>query len=456
MKFKDLINGLITQKYTKIKEENEPIPYTFKVERVQDDKELCNIHFQQGPIKECGVNGVCGEDLIAMVIRRLEGFQNTDFKCKENEKAIEKFQEGLMWLRKRTNDREIAGIEGTHIVSPEINYMYLDKSTDNKSFLEVYENLKSKNIDVSYILGIYDKSLIGIDPYDSDLSVSIKNKILIECNKNIWYFLREIIIVPNYTELSFSKPFNLNLANFLIIFSMCNNLDSIIELPRNTYESTYPIECVLLYELLTTKGYDNSIISYNTDFSNFRLDIIYAMINKLPSYLGTDFISNFKKNIIKNNLNDCTVSAGYPKIIRMDKKISRNRKIFYDLNHITSSDVILKDILENSSNIEREYEKDQNNYGITILGVPSNLITDEEKYLYELEKDALKFNLSWLSLNKKQIKKIINLNKNSIFVHIKVGYKELGYSEQWFEDNCRMLNNDTATINKELLLKWNK
>ncbi|WP_222648649.1 hypothetical protein [Clostridium botulinum] len=51
-----------------------------------------------------------------MVIRRLEGFQDSEFNCKENEKALEKLQESLMWLRKRTMDREIRGVEGTHVI----------------------------------------------------------------------------------------------------------------------------------------------------------------------------------------------------------------------------------------------------------------------------------------------------------------------------------------------------
>lgn len=119
MKFKDLRNGLITQKYTKIKEEvdfNFNAPHTFIVEGVENGQELSKIHFQEGAIKEYGVNGVCNEDLIVMVIRRLEGFQDSEFKCKENEQALEKLQESLMWLRKRTLDREARGIEGTHIV----------------------------------------------------------------------------------------------------------------------------------------------------------------------------------------------------------------------------------------------------------------------------------------------------------------------------------------------------
>lgn len=121
MEFKNLRNGLITQKYTQVKEEIDfqfNAPHTFIVDSLESEesKELCKIHFQEGAIKEHGVNGVCNEDLIAMVIRRLEGFQDSEFKCKDNEKALEKLQESLMWLRKRTMDREIRGVEGTHVI----------------------------------------------------------------------------------------------------------------------------------------------------------------------------------------------------------------------------------------------------------------------------------------------------------------------------------------------------
>ena len=114
-----LSNGLITQKYTNVYHEKDfsfNAPHLFTVNKVEDGEELCKIHFQEGPIKEVGVNGVNNEDLIAMVIARLEGFQNSDFACKENEKAIEKLQESLMWLRKRTMDREARNVEGTSAV----------------------------------------------------------------------------------------------------------------------------------------------------------------------------------------------------------------------------------------------------------------------------------------------------------------------------------------------------
>ena len=127
IKFKDLYNDekstvlkndLITQKYTYIEHEADftaNAPHHFDVHKINGEH-LCHIDFQEGAIKESGVNGVMGEDLIAMVITRLEAFQNSEFKCRENACAITKLEEALMWLRKRTIGRENRGVEGTHTV----------------------------------------------------------------------------------------------------------------------------------------------------------------------------------------------------------------------------------------------------------------------------------------------------------------------------------------------------
>ena len=91
-------------------------PHQYFVTTAEGGKGLCYIHFQDGPIKEAGINGVCNEDLINMVIDRLEHFQSSPFSCRENALAITKLEEALLWLRKRTMERENRGVEGTHTV----------------------------------------------------------------------------------------------------------------------------------------------------------------------------------------------------------------------------------------------------------------------------------------------------------------------------------------------------
>jgi hypothetical protein len=71
-----------------------------------------SIGFQNGPIKEFGVNGCQNEDLIAIVIDRLRCFQKGQFSCRENAIALTKLEEALLWLDKRTADRKARNVEG--------------------------------------------------------------------------------------------------------------------------------------------------------------------------------------------------------------------------------------------------------------------------------------------------------------------------------------------------------
>ena len=62
-----------------------------------------------------------------------------------------------------------------------------DWKTSNKSFLELYRdlvNLKVKNN--KFFLVIYDQSLIGIDPYNKALPLTVKLRIIAECKRNPW------------------------------------------------------------------------------------------------------------------------------------------------------------------------------------------------------------------------------------------------------------------------------
>lgn len=80
-----------------------------------DDPHQCQtIRFQNGPIQVVGVNGISNEALLAVVEDRLIGFQSGEYACRENDLALTKLQEAMMWLQKRTRDRVARGVEGTN------------------------------------------------------------------------------------------------------------------------------------------------------------------------------------------------------------------------------------------------------------------------------------------------------------------------------------------------------
>lgn len=71
------------------------------------------IKFQNGPVKETGVNGVSHEALLAILIDRLEHFQAGPYACDENANALGSIRRGLVFLQQRTRKRFERGVEGT-------------------------------------------------------------------------------------------------------------------------------------------------------------------------------------------------------------------------------------------------------------------------------------------------------------------------------------------------------
>lgn len=70
-----------------------------------------DITFQEGAIKEKGINGVQFTALIQIALEVLKKLNDT-FSCRENAITITKLEEALMWQESRTKDRELRKVEG--------------------------------------------------------------------------------------------------------------------------------------------------------------------------------------------------------------------------------------------------------------------------------------------------------------------------------------------------------
>lgn len=85
-------------------------PHTFYILRKGEDFHpnyaMSTIVFQHGHVSDRGINGITNEDLIAIIIHRLEVFQAGEFSCEENAKAISNLESALLSLNSRAIDRE--------------------------------------------------------------------------------------------------------------------------------------------------------------------------------------------------------------------------------------------------------------------------------------------------------------------------------------------------------------
>lgn len=79
-----------------------------------------NIHWQNGPLGR-GVNrkepnGAFVEGVLEAAIDRIQFYQSSKFSCRENAVALTHMETALLWLQKRTQDRESLEVEGTYSV----------------------------------------------------------------------------------------------------------------------------------------------------------------------------------------------------------------------------------------------------------------------------------------------------------------------------------------------------
>lgn len=94
--------------------DNETNPSRFNSSGYSHSGARLVVMFQNGPIKEFGVNGVTQEALLAIVIDRLRSFQAGPFACADNAEALVHGEAVLKCLQRRTRARIARGVEGTH------------------------------------------------------------------------------------------------------------------------------------------------------------------------------------------------------------------------------------------------------------------------------------------------------------------------------------------------------
>jgi hypothetical protein len=96
-------------------------------------------------------------------------------------------------------------------------------------------------------------------------------------------------------------------------------------------------------------------------------------------------------------------------------------------------------------------------YGILITTTPGFLTTDEGLSAFNMKENATKFDESWYDMNYQQLTQLLEANVNSDFVYIRFTYQQLGRSEEWFREICKLMLSGGATwadIRREVLLEW--
>lgn len=348
--------------------------------------------------------------------------------------------------------------------------IYYHFSTKNESFRKMHFWLKDRGIERNkFHLILYDPDLAGIDPHDPRLSRVMKMKVLNECIRNFWYFIREVVRVPA-TGAPNGVQFQLNRGNLALLYCCCLNLNVFLELPRQIGKTT-STDCWYLW--LFNFGTSNSHMAFlnkKHDDSKYNLSLLKEIRSYLPSYLQMDsrFNADGTKSKAKNNVEFLehpingnkirTIASARNKTAAASLLRGRTVSLLYadEWAFIPYNEIVYVNMAPafvTASNNAKAFGKP---YGMIITTTPGMLTTDEGKFAFKMKENATTFSENFYNLSYDELMSLIDANDRSNFVYIRYFYWQLGKSEEWFKRVCKEMQMDWAGIRREVLLEWSQ
>ena len=165
--------------------------------------------------------------------------------------------------------------------------VYVQMETTNQSFLDIHYYLKDKGVqNNAFFLALLDKGLAGIDPRDQRLNKQMKARVLRECILNYWYFIREVVRIPDQGgAIGSGAKYKLTRGNLALNYGFVRNWNMFVEFPRQNFKT---VSALVRYLWVFNFGTSNSefmFINKKHDDSKMNLSRFKELRSSLPSYL---------------------------------------------------------------------------------------------------------------------------------------------------------------------------
>lgn len=347
--------------------------------------------------------------------------------------------------------------------------IYYQKSTTNKSFLNMHYYLKEIGVEHNkFMLALLDPDLIGVDPFDPRLNRLMMQKIFREVCNNYWYFLREVVRIPDSGGMGKGAKYELTRGNLALNFCMTCNMNIFLELPRQTGKTMSTlVRYLYLFNFGTTHS-EMAFLNKRMDECKLNLARLKELRKALPSYLQMEEVfTNDNKRVKAHNTvsflthplngNKINTSASASsKVAAASILRGRTIPLIYmdEFAFIPHNKVVYLNGVPAFRTAADNAKNNRAPYGMVITTTPGFLTEDSGKFAYEFKEMATKFSERWYDLTSAQLEELIRGNANSNFVYVKYNYQELGKSEEWFSMQCVEMLKAWPDIRREILLEW--
>ena len=178
-----------------------------------------------------------------------------------------------------------------------------DLSTKNESFIRYSLLLKKMGIENHmFPLQLHNRELVGVDPFDDNLSTEMMAMIAIECKQNFFYYVREISRVPA-KDTGPRQMFIANRGNMALFWLFFNHITTFLIQIRQTGKSfsTDTLSDYLLNVRCT--GTDINLLTKDDTLRSRNITRMKDIESELPFYLkarGKNDIGNTEELTVRS------------------------------------------------------------------------------------------------------------------------------------------------------------
>lgn len=348
--------------------------------------------------------------------------------------------------------------------------VFIHKSTTNQSFLDMHYYLKSKGIQNNdFFLALLDTGLAGVDPRDPNLTPPMKARILNECRLNYWYYLREIVRIPEQGgSVGSGTRYKLHRGNLAMNFLFVLNFNMFVEMPRQ-HGKTIAAACRYLW--VYNFGTSNSEIMFmhkDHNGSKNNLKSLKNIRDALPSYLQmSSAVNNEGKKLkvpntivmIQHPFNNNKINT-YPSARTKDaaNNLGRGATIpiqFYDeFAFMPFNQEVLMAAVPAFSRASENAKRNNAPYGMLITTTPGDLLTGPGTYAYEIRNKATPWKEEYYDMTFDQLIGLRDSNNQSNMFLISYTYQQLGSGQDYFKRMVVEMQSNWPAIRREIMLEW--
>lgn len=339
--------------------------------------------------------------------------------------------------------------------------------TKNMSFLETHRDLRLLGIENNmFFLILYDESLEYVDPFDPNLDPETIQKVIMECVRNPWYFLRECVVIPE--QGGSGMPYMLHRGNLAATFCYLNGLDHYLAIPRQKGKTQSTVAALNWSFLFGTNNSEFMFINKTQDDANNNLDRLKQQRELLPPYMrfeqihdpdsgkiikGTDNVKSLVNPVTKNKIITKPMATSKERADNIGRGTSQPIQYYDEVDFTPFIKTIVEAAGPAFNTARKNARRNGASYCRIFTSTPGDLDSQAGMDAFEIIQGTCKWTEQFYDWPIDKIQEYIKTNSRNQILYIEYSYKQLGDDETWLQEISQTLLNNPVKIKREVYLQ---